>query len=147
MVNEIQEYPLTRRAKLSLAGILLGLGLPILYAAYLQFQGREPLMGSLMIFLFVLFVLVLLVATGSKITLTDSSLERKAVLSSDQIDFKDIKAIHYGSPWSNFHVETDDTKIFVTKDFEQHEEIIQNVVTNVKNLRDTTEITFTGEAE
>lgn len=147
MGNTEHEFSLTARAKLTTVAILLIFGVPILYASYLQFQSQQPLMGALMIGLFILFILLLLIATGYKITIAESSLYRRSLLSSDSVDFQDIDAINFGSSWSNFHVQSDGTKIFITKDFENHEQIIHHILDKVRRVQNMENVRLIGETE
>lgn len=147
MRNTEHEFSLTNRAKLTTAGIVLLFGLPILYASFLQFQSREPLMGILMIALFILFIIVLTMATGYKIKIADTTLYRESLLGSNSVKFSDIEAINFGSSWTNFHVQSDGTKIFVTKDFENHEQIIRHILDKIESAQKMEEINLVGEAE
>lgn len=141
------EFSLTTRAKFITLAILFIFGGPILYAAWLQFQTQEPLMGALMVGLFFLFVLVLFVATGYKIKIGDAMLKRESLLNSTSLKFNEIEAIHFGSSWTNFHVQSRSDKIFVTKDFEDHEDIIQHILNNVKSTGKLEEIDLIGKSE
>ena len=147
MDNTEQEFSLTARAKLTTVGILLIFGVPILYASYLQFQSQQPLMGALMIGLFILFILLLVIATGHKIKIADASLYRESLLSSNSVDFHDIEAINFGSSWSNFHVQSNGTKIFITKDFENHEQIIHHILEKVRRVQNIEDVKLIGETE
>lgn len=146
MDRQTEEFGLTNRAKAIMIGVLMVFGIPILYASYLQFQGHKPLMGGLMIGLFLLFVLVLLIATGYKIELTDSSLRRQGFFTLNAVDFDEIEAIHFGSSWSNFHIEADGHKIFITNDFENYEQIIHKIIARLKTMGNFDDVSLSGDA-
>ncbi len=141
------EFSLTTRAKLIMLAILLIFGVPILYAAWLQFQSQKPLIGGLMIGLFILFILVLFVATGYKIKISDSTLHRESLLGSTTLRFTEIDGSHFGSSWTNFYVQSGPNKIFVTQDFEDHENIIRHILNNVRSDRGLKDIELTGKAD
>lgn len=147
MDKKTQEFALTLRAKLVMGAVVAVFGAPMLYAAYLKYQEQDMLMATSMVVLFVLFIIVLFIATGFKIKITDSSLHREALFTPTVVDFNDIEAIHFGSTWSNFHVQSNGTKIFVTKDFEDYETIIQHVIDKVKGVKNLDDLTLSGESE
>ncbi len=100
-----------------------------------------------MITLFLLWAGVIVIAIGFKIKLTDSSLHRQGLISPNIIDFKDIKAIHFGSTWSNFYVESDNKKIFFGKDFDDHEDLLQSIVDEVRAVKSLEEVKLLGDPE
>lgn len=119
----------------------------MLYAAYLNYQAQGPFFASLMVLLFVTWAVVILMAIGFKIKLTDSSIHREGLVSPSIIDFADVDAIHFGSTWSNFYVEADDTKIHFGKDFENYDNILRGVVNKVKSVKNIEEVRFMGDSE
>ncbi|MDZ7682837.1 MAG: hypothetical protein U5J63_14250 [Fodinibius sp.] len=147
MERRKMEFTLSLKAKLILGGIIVLFGGPILYAAVLQFQSQHLLMGALMVLLFVLFVLVLLVATGYKITITDQSLRRQSLFGATEIAFEQVNNLHLGSSWTNFYVAGNGTKIFVTSDFEQYHDIIRQVIQQLKRQQSLDTIDLTGNQQ
>ncbi len=122
-------------------------GGPMLYAAYLNYNVGEILFSALMAILFLLWAVVIIVAVGYKIKLTDTSLHRQGLISPSIIDFTDVKAIHFGSTWSNFYVESEDKKIFFGKDFNNYEHILQGIVNEVSEVKDLEEVDLLGDPD
>ena len=147
MEEGIKEYRLTPKAKGIMCGILVLFGGPILYAAWLQFERQSPLMGALMLLLFMLFVLVLLVATGYCIRVTDKSLQRVSPFGVTEIDFEEVDQLHFGSGWTNFYVSANGTKIFISSDFKNPEECMRNIVEQIDRQRGLDGVSMSGKQE
>ena len=147
MEQEVKEFSLRAKSKLGMFFLFSLVGGPMLYAAYLNYNVGEILFSALMITLFLLWAGVIVIAVGFKIKLTDSSLHRQGLISPNIIDFKDIKAIHFGSTWSNFYVESDDKKIFFGKDFDDHEDLLQSIVDEVRAVKSLEEVKLLGDTE
>jgi len=123
------------------------IGIPMLYAAYLNFQVQEMLFGSLMVGLFVAWNLVILMVLGFKIKISDATIKREGIISATAINFADVDAIHFGNTWSDFHLQADDTKLFISKDFIDHEALIQSVIDRIRNAQNFDDIELMGESE
>ncbi len=123
------------------------IGIPMLYAAYLNFQVQEVLFGSLMVGLFIAWSLVILMVLGFKIKITDATIQREGLFSTTAINFSDVDTIHFGNTWSDFHLQADDSKLFISKDFIDREAIIQSVIDRIRNTGNLEEIDFTGKSE
>lgn len=148
MVRDEKEFSLNTRSKIGMVFLFLLVGGPMLYAAYLNYTVHELLYAVLMVVLFLLWAVVIIAATGYKIKLTDTSIHRQGFISPSIIDFKDITAIHFGSTWSNFYIQSeDDTKIYFGKDFKDFDEILRNVVKQVHHTKDLTSVDFLGDPE
>ena len=147
MEEGIKEYRLTPKAKGIMCGILVLFGGPILYAAWLQFERQSPLMGALMLLLFMLFVLVLLIATGYSIRITDKSLQRLSPFGATEIAFEDVDTLHFGSGWTNFYVAGNGTKIFVSPDFKDRKECMRNIVEQIDRQRGLDGVSMSGKQE
>jgi hypothetical protein len=147
MEDGIKEYSLTSRAKLITWGLLVLFGGPMLYAAWLQFEQQEPLMGGLMLLLLMLFAVVLLVATGYCIRITETSLQRLSPFGTTEIAFEDVDNLHFGSGWTNFHVSANGTKIFVSSDFKNREECMRNIVDQIDRQRGLDGVSMSGKQE
>lgn len=147
MVDEAEEFTLKLRSKIVIYLLFTLVGFPMLYAAYLNFQGQELVVGSLMVALFIAWSLVILLVMGFKIKLTDSSISRVGIFSPCVLEFDEIETIHFGSTWSDFHIESNGTKIFISKDFENHEDIIHRIIDKIKNVRTLEDVEFKGEDE
>lgn len=147
MGEEVKEFSLRTRSKFAMGFLFLFVGTPMLYAAYLNFTVGELLFSGLMVFLFLTWAVVLVIAIGYKIKLTESSIHRQGLISPSIIDFKDIQAIHFGSTWSNFYVESEDKKIYFGKDFDNYEEILRNLVEEVHAIKNFEEVRLLGDQE
>jgi hypothetical protein len=147
MGQEVKEFSLRTRSKFMMIFLFLLVGTPMLYAAYLNYTVGELLFSGLMIFLFLVWAIVIVIANGYKIKLTKTSIHRQGLISPSIIDFKDIKAIHFGSTWSNFYVASDDKKIFFGKDFDNYEGILQGIVDEVNTIKDLEEIKLLGDTK
>lgn len=147
MTQEVKEFSLRTKSKIMMGFLFLFVGLPMLYAAYLNYNVGEMLFAALMVILFLTWAIVILVAVGFKIKLTGTSLHRQGLVSPSIIDFKDIKAIHFGSTWSNFYVESDEKKIYFGKDFNNYDEILQQIVAEVQEVKDFEEVELLGDPE
>ncbi|MDZ7659041.1 hypothetical protein [Fodinibius sp.] len=147
MEQEEKEFSLRAKSKWGMFFLFSLVGGPMLYAAYLNYNVGETLFAVLMVILFLLWAVVIVIAVGYKIKLTDTSLHRQGLISPSIIDFKDIKAINFGSTWSNFYVESDDKKIFFGKDFNNYETILQGIVDEVREVKDLEEVELLGDPE
>lgn len=147
MDQETQEYQLRLRSKLAILFLFSFVGGPMLYAAYLNYQVEEILFASLMVLLFLAWVVVILMAVGFKIKLTDSSIHREGLISPSIIEFSDVDAIHFGSTWSNFYIESDEQKIYFGKDFENYEHILHTIVQKVRQTKSIDDVQFLGNDE
>jgi len=147
MEQEVQAYSLRPKSKWGMVFLFSLVGGPMLYAAYLNYNVGEILFSVLMAILFLLWAVVIIVAVGYKIKLTDTSLHRQGLISPSIIDFTDVKAIHFGSTWSNFYVESEDKKIFFGKDFNNYEHILQGIVNEVSEVKDLEEVDLLGDPD
>ncbi len=147
MEQEVKEFSLRAKSKWGMVFLFSLVGGPMLYAAYLNYNVGETLFAVLMAILFLLWAVVIVIAVGYKIKLTDTSLHRQGLISPNVIDFTDVKAIHFGSTWSNFYVESDDKKIFFGKDFNNYENILQGIVDKVGAVKDLEEVKFMGDPD
>lgn len=147
MEQDVKEFSLRAKSKWGMFFLFSLVGGPMLYAAYLNYNVGESLFAALMVALFLLWAVVIVIAIGFKIKLTDTSLHRQGLISPSIIDFTDIKAIHFGSTWSNFYVESDDKKIFFGKDFNDYEHILKGIVKEVREVKDLEEVDLLGDPE
>jgi hypothetical protein len=145
MDQQTQEFELRFRSKLAIFFLFTLVGGPMLYAAYLNYQVEEVLFAVLMVMLFLAWAVVILMAIGFKIKLTDSSIHREGLISPSIIEFSDVDAIHFGSTWSNFYIESDDQKIYFGKDFENYENILHTIVDKVSKTKDIDNVRFLGD--
>lgn len=147
MDQQTQEFGLRLRSKVAILFLFSFVGGPMLYAAYLNYQVDEVLFAALMVLLFLAWGVVILMAIGFKIKLTDSAIHREGLISPSIIAFGDIDAIHFGSTWSNFYVESDEEKIYFGKDFENYEDILHTLVDNVRKTKNIADVRFLGDDE
>lgn len=147
MDKQVQEFGLRLRSKLSIVFLFTFVGGPMLYAAYLNLETQGLFFASLMVLLFLTWAVVILIAIGFKIKLTDSSIHREGLISPSIIEFSDVETIHFGSTWSNFYVETDDKKIYFGKDFEGYDNILRGIVEKVSKTKDLETVKFMGDPE
>lgn len=147
MGQEIKEFSLRTRSKFLMVFLFLFVGIPMTYAAYLNYTVGELLFSGLMVLLFLLWAVVIVIANGYKIKLTENSIHRQGLISPSIIDFKDIQAIHFGSTWSNFYVESDDKKVYFGKDFDNYEQILQGLVDEVRTVKNLEDVRLLGDAE
>ncbi len=147
MDQEVKEFSLRTKSKWGMFFLFSLVGGPMLYAAHLSYNVGELFFAILMVILFLTWAIVILIAIGFKIKLTDTSLHRQGLISPSIIDFTDIKAIHFGSKWSNFYVQSDDKKIFFGKDFDHYEDLLQEIVHEVQAVKDLEEIELLGDPE
>ncbi|WP_138431029.1 hypothetical protein [Fodinibius saliphilus] len=147
MENNISEHSLTFRSKLGLLFLFAFIGSPMLYASYLNFQIDEAMIGIMLIALFLCWVLVILLLTGFKIKVTDTTIEREGLIEPSTINYSDVETIHFGSTWSDFHLKAGDTKLFISDGFEDQENIIQNVIKNIHGVKEFDKIEFSGTTE
>lgn len=147
MDQEVKEFSLRTKSKWGMAFLFSLVGGPMLYAAYLNYNVGETLFAVLMVILFLLWAVVIVIAIGFKIRVTNSSLHRQGLISPSIIDFADVKAIHFGSTWSNFYVESDNKKIFFGKDFNNYEDLLQCIVGEVRAAKDLEEVDLLGDPE
>ncbi|NGP88828.1 hypothetical protein [Fodinibius halophilus] len=143
----MSEHSLTSRSKFGLLFLFAFIGSPILYASYLNFQIDETMIGAMLIVLFVCWALVILLLTGFKIKISDTAIEREGLIEPSVIEYSDVEAIHFGSTWSDFHLEAGDTKLFISEGFENQEDIIQNVVSKIRSVKSFDSIECTGTSE
>lgn len=59
----------------------------------------------------------------------------------------EVDAIHFGSRWSNFYIESDDKKIYFGKDLENYKTILLTIVDNVRNAQNIEDVSFLGDSE
>lgn len=147
MKQQTKEFTLRRQSKFGMLFLFLFVGSPMLYASYLNYNAGETLFAILMVALFVLWAVVLLIAIGFKIKLTDTSIHRQGLLSPSIIEFKDIEAIHFGSTWSNFYIESDKRKIYFGKDFENFDDILCSTVKKVRTVKNINQVKFMGDPD
>lgn len=147
MSQHDEVFELRLQSKLSILFLFAFVGGPMMYGAYLSLQVEELFYAALMVLLFLIWAVVILIAIGFKIRLTDSSLYREGLFSPSIIKFDEVDAIHFGSTWSNFYVEADEKKIYFGKDFENYEQILQRIVSKVKSAKDLDAVRFMGDAE
>lgn len=147
MDQQMTEFSLRMRSKLGMMFLFTLVGGPMLYAAYLNYSVGEVFFAVLMVILFLTWAIVILIAIGFKIKLTDTSLHRQGLVSPSIIDFADVKAIHFGSTWSNFYVESENKKIYFGKDFENYDQLLKKIVDKVSDEKNITEIRFLGDPE
>lgn len=142
------EFSLRTKSKLLMGFLFLLVGGPMMYAAYLNYSAGELFFSVLMVILFFTWAIVILIAVGFKIKLTGRSLHRQGLFSPSIIDYADVKAIHFGSTWSNFYVESeDDKKIYFGKDFENYEQILHTIVENISQNKNINSVQFLGDPE
>lgn len=147
MGKNIKEFPLRTRSKFMMVGLFSFVGGPMLYAAYLNYNVGELLFAGLMVLLFLLWAVVIIVANGYKIKLTETAIHRQGLISPSIINFADVKAINFGSTWSNFYIASEDKKIYFGKDFKDYDHILREIVNNVRTIRDIAEVDFLGDPE
>lgn len=147
MVEEAEEFTIKTRSKIVIGLLFALVGFPMLYAGYLNFQLQELVFGFLMVGLFIAWGLVILLVTSFKIKLTDSAISREGIFSPSVLEFDEIEAIHFGSTWSDFHLESNGKKIFISKDFENHEDIIHRIIGKIRSVRTLEDVKFKGESE
>jgi hypothetical protein len=147
MDDNTEEFTLKLRSKIGIVFLFAFVGLPMLYAGYLNFKIQEVVFGLLMVGLFLAWAMVILMVMGFKIKISDTAIQREGLLTPSVLDFDDIETIHFGSTWSDFHVQADGTKIFISKDFENYEQIIQRVINKLKSMDRLEKIDFEGEDE
>lgn len=147
MDQQNQEFGLRFRSKLSILFLFAFVGIPMLYTAYLGYQAQELFLALLMVVLFLTWAIVIMIAIGFKIIITDSSIQREGLFSPNTIEFSEIDAIHFGSTWSNFYIEGRDKKIYFGKDFENYEDIFRSIIERVRSNQSLEEITFRGDPE
>jgi hypothetical protein len=147
MNDELREHTLRLRSKISLFIMFALIGVPMLYTSYLNFQAQEVLFGSLMAGLFLAWSLVILFVLAFRIKVTDSEILREGLFSVTAINFADVDTIHFGSTWSDFHLQANDSKLFISKDFIDHESIIQAVISKIRDTNDLDDIDFTGQSK
>ena len=147
MSKTTKEFSLRTRSKLTMLGLFSIVGGPMLYAAYLNYNVGELLFAGLMVILFFLWAVVIIVANGYKIKLTETGIHRQGLITPSIINFADITAINFGSTWSNFYIASDDKKIYFGKDFEHYDQILCEVVNNVRTHNDLAKVDFLGDPE
>lgn len=147
MNQQKQVFELRLQSKLLILFLFTLVGGPMMYGAYLSYQVDELLYAALMVLLFLTWAVVILIAIGFKITLTESSIHREGLFSPSSINFSEVDAIHFGSAWSNFYVEADDQKIYFGKDFENFEHILKGIVKNVESAKNIENVRFMGDSE
>lgn len=148
MSQNVKEFSLRTRSKFAMFALFMLVGGPMLYAAYLNYNVGEIFFSILMVILFLIWAIIIIIAVGFKIKLTENALHRQGLISPSIIDYSDIKAIHFGSTWSNFYVESEnEQKIFFGKDFQDYEQILREIVTNVQAHKDIAEVEFLGDPE
>ncbi|MGM0547344.1 MAG: hypothetical protein ACQEST_11565 [Bacteroidota bacterium] len=142
------EFSLRTKSKWAMVFLFLMVGGPMMYAAYLNYSGGELFFSVLMVILFFVWAIVILIAIGFKISLTKHAIHRQGLFSPSIIDYADVKAIHFGSAWSNFYVESKGgKKIFFGKDFERYQEILHGIVQGIDDRYDIREVQFMGDPE
>jgi len=147
MKQSNQEFGIRLRSKIGILFLLLFVGIPMLYAAYKNFQVQKIVMGSLMVALFLSWAAVITVAFNFRIELSDNSIQRDGIFSPKVVDFADIEAIHFGTMWSNFYVKSGETKLYVSKDFKDYDDIIHYIVDRVQASKELNAVELTGKTE
>lgn len=147
MGQEAEEFTIKTRSKIVICLLFALVGFPMLYAGYLNFQVDDHIIGFLMVGLFIAWGLIILMIMGFKIKLTDNAISREGFFSPSVLEFDEIETIYFGSVWSDFHLEANDTKIFISKDFENHEDIIHRILDKIKSVRTLDDVEFKGESE
>lgn len=147
MDQQTADFSLKTRSKMGMGFLFTLVGGPMLYAAYLSYNAQELFFAILMVILFLTWAIVILIAVGFKIRITESSLHRQGLFSPNIMEFSDVKAIHFGSTWSNFYVESEDKKIYFGKDFENYDQLLKKIVDKVSDVKNIAEIRFLGDKE
>lgn len=80
-----------------------------------------------------------------KIKLSNSHLEQQGLFSSKVIYFDEIDAIHFGAGLSNFYVCANDEKIYISKDFDNYEYLLRELINNILSAKNPEEIVFSGK--
>ncbi len=147
MGDGVQEYTFKLFSKIMMVFLFLLVGMPMVYAAVLNFQYQEYLIGSLTAVLFIGWAFIMLRTFDFKIKISDDSVEKQGPFSSSILSFAEVDTIHFGSTWSSFHLQSDDTKLHVAKDYKDYDNLIQQIVNKVLATKESSEIEFKGDDE
>lgn len=147
MGKENQEYSFKLRAKLLIYFLFAFVGIPMLYAAYLNFEIGETMTGILTLGLFLSWVMVIFAIAIYKIQITDSSIRQVKFFTSKDLSFSEIEFIHFGSTFSSFYIQTGNSKLHLSKDLKHYEDIIHQVLDRIKSVKNIKEVEFSGKQE
>ena len=142
-----QEVTLKLLSKIAIIFLFLLVGVPMVYAAVLNFQYQEFLMGLLTVVLFISWAFIILKALDFKLIIGEESLKKKGLFSTDNLAFSEVDTIHFGSTWNSFHLQSGDTKLHIAKDYRNYDDLIQQIVNKVLATKESSEIEFKGDDE
>lgn len=147
MEESIQEFSIKPMSKFALLFLFLLVGSPMIYASVMNFDFGQTGMGISMIILFIIWGYIMAKVIHFKIKLSNSHLEQQGLFSSKVISFDEIDTIHYGSGLSNFYVCANDEKIYISKDFDNYEYLLRQLINNILSAKNPEEIAFSGKSE
>lgn len=145
MGDGVQEYTFKLFSKITIIFLFLLVGIPMIYAAVLNFQYQEFLIGSLTAVLFLGWAFIILKTFDFKIKIGDDSVEKQGPFSSSSLLFAEVDTINFGSTWNSFHLQSGDTKLHIAKDYKDYDDLIQQIVNKVLATKESSEIEFKGD--
>lgn len=147
MEENTQEFRLRLRSKILIGFLFAFVGIPMLYAAVLNVQVQQVIMGTVMIMLFMIWALVILKATGYTIKLTDEEIKKEGLFAPSNLSFGEVEEINFGSTFSSFYLQSGEDKLYVSNDFSNYKELIQGIIDKVKRRKSLEEITLSGNSD
>jgi hypothetical protein len=147
MGDGVQEFTFKLFSRILIIFLFLLVGIPMIYAAVLNFQYQEFLIGSLTAVLFIAWTMIILKTFDFKLIIRENSLEKQGFFSTKSMEFADVDTIHFGSTWNSFHLQSNDRKIYVAKDYRNYDDLIQQVVNKVLEFNEPNQIEYKGYSE
>lgn len=147
MEENEKEFQLRLRSKILIGFLFAFVGIPMLYAAVLNVQVQQVIMGTVMIMLFMVWAMVILKATGYTIKLTDEEIKKEGVFTPSNLSYGEVEEINFGSTFSSFYLQSADDKLYISNDFNNYQNLIQGIIDKVKRTKSLEEVTFSGNSD
>ncbi|TYP93655.1 hypothetical protein LX73_1364 [Fodinibius salinus] len=147
MEKNEQEFQLRLRSKILIGFLFAFVGIPMLYAAVLNVQVQQVIMGTVMIMLFMIWALVILKAIGYTVKLTDEEIKKEGVFAPSNLSFGEVEKIDFGSTFSSFCLQSDENKLYISNDFNNYKDLIQGIIDKVQRTKNLEEVTLSGNSD
>lgn len=147
MDQPTQEFSIKLTSKFALLFLFLLVGSPMIYVSVMNFDIGQTSMGISIIIVFITWGSIIAKVIHFKIKLSNSYLEQQGLFSSKIISFEEIDAIHFGSGLSNFYVRANDEKVYISKDFDNYEYLLEQLITKIVAVKNREEIAISGKSD